>query len=56
MSSIEADRPSQGAISLTPCGHKRVIDYLRLKDGEQTGKFICKECGAVLPAKEERPD
>ena len=32
-----------------PCTHSRMIEDERTPDGEQSGRVVCMECGAVLP-------
>ena len=56
MSSNEAGRPSRGGKAHESCSHERVVDYELSEDGEQTGRFVCRECGAILAGKRERPD
>ena len=56
MSSSEAGRPSRGDKSQESCAHMRVIENELSEDGAQTRRFICKECGVIIPRKGERPD
>jgi len=56
MPSSEASRPSHGKKSQENCDHKRAVDYELSEGGKETGKVICKECGAILPGEIERPD
>jgi hypothetical protein len=37
------------------CHHVRVIDSLTTQDGETSGKLVCRECGAILPAPLKAP-
>jgi len=51
MTSDEAGR-SEGNESLgskSHCLHKRVIENHYDEQGNRTGKFICKECAAIIP-------
>jgi hypothetical protein len=37
------------------CSHTRLVDEYRTPDGHETGKLICKECGAIFePRSSER--
>jgi hypothetical protein len=56
MSSSEAGRSSHSDESQEKCAHKRIIDDERSENGEQTGNIICKECGAVVSAKNDPPE
>ncbi len=31
------------------CQHGRVVESFTTQDGQYTGKFACKECGAIYP-------
>lgn len=51
MTSDEAGRPKdQDTPVLNPhCLHQRVISYHYDERGKRTGKFVCKECGGIIP-------
>ena len=38
-----------------PCCHTRVVDYFTTHDGQNTGKLVCKECGAIYPNSHTSP-
>ena len=48
MPSDEAGRLKPGAKGEEACLHRRLLDTERTAEGEETGRFICKECGAVV--------
>ena len=31
------------------CEHSRVVDYLRTNGSKNSGKLVCRECGAIIP-------
>lgn len=33
-----------------PCTHSRMVEDEQMPDGKKSGRLICLECGAVLPA------
>ena len=51
MTSDEAGRLGQGAKKQEACSHRRLLDTERTAEGQETGRFICKECGAVVLTK-----
>jgi hypothetical protein len=48
MNSRQVDpAPSVAAVTST-CRHKRLVDRILAKNGKETGKVRCAECGAIL--------
>ncbi len=33
----------------SPCLHSRLVDYVRMPDGQATGQLRCLECGTIIP-------
>ncbi len=31
------------------CQHSRVVDCFTTREGQKTGKLVCRECGAIYP-------
>lgn len=31
------------------CAHSRMVEEERTSDGKESGRLVCRECGAVLP-------
>jgi hypothetical protein len=54
LSSKKAGPASKCTKSGAECAHERVVDYEFSEDGEKTGQFICKECGASFPEENKR--
>jgi len=51
MTSDEAGRlkETEHSNSVSHCLHQRVISYQVDERGKRTGKFVCKECGGIIP-------
>ena len=58
MTSDEAGRPEEKeSLDLkSHCLHQRVIEYHYNNQGKRTGKFVCKECAAIIPDPANRRD
>ena len=56
MTSDEAGRSEKNESSDLEfhCLHQRIIDYHYDGQGNRTGKFICKECAAIIPDPADR--
>ncbi|MDT7042797.1 hypothetical protein [Candidatus Nitronereus thalassa] len=49
MTSDEAGRPEDEGSGLEiSCLHQRMIEYQYDEQGKRTGKFVCKECAAII--------
>ncbi len=51
MTSDEAGRSEErkSVGSKSPCLHQRVIDYHYDEKNNRSGKFVCRECGEIIP-------
>ena len=48
MTSDEAGRLKPAAKDERACSHGRLLDTERTAEGQETGRLVCRECGAVL--------
>lgn len=55
MTSDEAGRSKDESSGLEfQCLHQRMIEYHHDEQGNRTGKYICKECTAIIPDPADR--